>query len=152
MIEKAAGIKFKFVSYDGLAPRMNALLGGHINLTDANLTQKGKVEAAVLRFIAIASEKRDPESPDVPTLKELGMNIVYEVSRGIMVPKGTPAPVRAKLEEACTKAIKEPSFAQAMKLQGTRVAFLNAADYAKFLAKTDDENKVVMTDLGLIKK
>jgi tripartite-type tricarboxylate transporter receptor subunit TctC len=152
MIEKAAGIKFKFVSYDGLAPRMNALLGGHINLTDANLTQKGKVEAAVLRFIAIASEKRDPESPDVPTLKELGMNIVYEVARGILVPKGTPEPVRAKLEEGCAKATKEPSFAQAMKAQGTRVAFLNAADYAKFLAKIDAENKVVMTDLGLIKK
>jgi tripartite-type tricarboxylate transporter receptor subunit TctC len=80
------------------------------------------------------------------------MNIVYEVARGIMVPKGTPAPVRAKLEEACTKATKEPSFVQAMKLQGTRVAFLNANDYAKFLAKTDEENKVVMTDLGLIKK
>lgn len=152
MIEKAAGIKFKFVSYDGLAPRMNALLGGHINLTDSNLTQKGKVEAAVLRFIAIASEKRDPEAPDVPTLKELGMNIVYEVARGVMVPKGTPAPVRAKLEEACAKAVKEPSFAQAMKLQGTRVAYLSASDYAQFLARIDGESKTIMTDLGLIKK
>lgn len=152
MIEKQAGLKFKFVSYDGLAPRMNALLGGHINLTDSNLTQKGKVEAGLLRFIAIASEKRDPESPDVPTLKELGMNIVYEVARGLMVPKGTPAPVRAKLEDACSKATKEPGFAQAMKVQGTRVAFLGAGDYAKFLARIDDENKVIMTDLGLIKK
>ena len=152
MIEKAAGIKFKFVSYDGLAPRMNALLGGHTNLTDSNLTQKGKVEAALLRFIAIASEKRDPEAPDVPTLKELGMNLVYEVVRGVLVPKGTPAPVRAKLEEACAKATREPSFAQAMKLQGTRVAYLNANDYAQFLAKIDNESKVIMTDLGLIKK
>ena len=152
MVEKAAGLKFKYVSYDGLAPRMNALLGGHINLTDSNLTQKGKVEAGLLRFIAIASEKRDPESPDVPTLKELGMNIVYEVVRGVMVPKGTPAPVRARLEEACAKATAEPSFAQSMKLQGTRVAYLNANDYAAFLAKIDNENKVIMTDLGLIKK
>ncbi|MES2196273.1 MAG: tripartite tricarboxylate transporter substrate binding protein [Pseudomonadota bacterium] len=152
MIEKAAGIKFKFVSYDGLAPRMNALLGGHINLTDSNLTQKGKVEAALLRFIAIASEKRDPEAPDVPTLKELGMNIVYEVARGVMVPKGTPAPVRARLGEACAKATQEASFAQAMKLQGTRVAYLNADDYAKFLARIDGESKVIMTELGLIKK
>ena len=151
-IEKAAGIKFKFVSYDGLAPRMNALLGGHINLTDSNLTQKGKVEAGLLRFIAIASEKRDPEMPDVPTLKELGMNIVYEVVRGIFVPKGTPAPVRAKLEDGCAKATREPSFAQAMKLQGTRVAFLNAADYAQFLTRIDGESKTIMTDLGLIKK
>ena len=147
-----AGIKLKYVSYEGLAPRMNAILGGHVDLTDSNLTQKGKVEAALLRFIAIASEKRDPEAPDVPTLKELGMNLVYEVVRGVLVPKGTPAPVRAKLEEACAKAAKEPSFAQAMKLQGTRVAYLNASDYAQFLAKIDNESKVIMTDLGLIKK
>jgi putative tricarboxylic transport membrane protein len=131
---------------------MNALLGGHINLTDSNLTQKGKVEAGLLRFIAIASEKRDPESPNVPTLKELGMNIVYEVVRGILVPKGTPAAVRATLEEGCTKATKEPSFAQAMKVQGTRVAFLNANDYGQFLAKIDNESKAVMADLGLLKK
>jgi len=152
VIEKQAGIKFKFVSYDGLAPRMNALLGGHVNLTDSNLTQKGKVDAGLLRFIAIASEKRDPETPDVPTLKELGMNIVYEVVRGVMVPKSTPAPVRAKLEDACAKATKEPSFAQAMKVQGTRVAYLDSKEYAVFLAKIDGENKQVMTDLGLIKK
>ncbi len=57
LVEKAAGIKFKYVSYDGLAPRMNALLGGHVDLTDSNLTQKGKVEAGLLRFLAIASEK-----------------------------------------------------------------------------------------------
>jgi len=152
MIEKTSGVKFKFVSYEGLAPRMNALLGGHINLTDSNLTQKGKVEAGLLRFIAIASEKRDPEAPDVPTLKELGMNIVFEVVRGVLVPKGTPTPVRAKLEEACSKATKEPAFAQSMKAQGTRVAYLNASDYAKFLDKIDGDSKAIMTDLGLIKK
>ena len=70
MIEKAAGIKLKYVSYDGLAPRMNAILGGHIDLTDSNLTQKGKVDAGQLKFLAIASEKRDPDMPNVPTLKE----------------------------------------------------------------------------------
>lgn len=152
LIEKQSGLKFKYVSYDGLAPRMNALLGGHIDLTDSNLTQKGKVEAGLLRFIAIASEKRNPEMPDVPTLKELGMNIVFEVVRGVVVPKGTPAPVRARLGEACGKATKEPGFAAAMKLQGTNVAYLDADAYAKFLDKIDGENKQIMTELGLIKK
>ena len=151
-VEKAAGIKFKYVSYDGLAPRMNAILGGHIDLTDSNLTQKGKVEAGQLKFIAIASEQRDPDMPNVPTLKELGMNIVYEVVRGLMVPKGTPAPVRAKLAEACQKATSDAEFQDAMKKQGTRVAFLDDKDYAAFLDKIDAENKAIMTDLGLIKK
>ena len=125
-IEKAAGIKLKYVSYEGLAPRMNAILGGHVDLTDSNLTQKGKVDAGQLKFLAIATEQRDPELPNVPTLKELGYNIVYEVVRGLVVPKGTPAPVRAKLVEACGKATSEQAFKDAMKLQGTRVAYLDS--------------------------
>ena len=152
MIEKAAGVKLKYVSYDGLAPRMNAILGGHIDLTDSNLTQKGKVDAGQLKFLAIASAQRHPDMPDVPTLKELGLNIEYEVVRGLLVPKATPEPVRAKLGDACAKAAAEPEYAAAMKLQGTRVAYLNAKDYGAFLAKIDAENKVIMTDLGLIKK
>ena len=152
MIEKAAVIKLKYVSYDGLAPRMNAILGGHIDLTDFNLTQKGKVDAGQLKFLAIASEQRNADMPNVPTLKELGLNIAYEVVRGLLVPKGTPEAVRAKLAEACAKAAAEPEFAASMKLQGTRVAYLNAKDYGAFLDKIDDENKAIMTNLGLIKK
>jgi tripartite-type tricarboxylate transporter receptor subunit TctC len=152
LVEKAAGIKFKYVSYDGLAPRMNALLGGHIDLTDSNLTQKGKVEAGLLRFIAIASEKRNAEMPDVPTLKELGVNVTYEVSRGLLVPKGTPQPVRTKLEQACIKAAAEPEYAEAMKKQGTRAEHLDAKAYGEFLKKNDAENKQITAELGLLKR
>jgi tripartite-type tricarboxylate transporter receptor subunit TctC len=152
LIEKAAGIKLKYVSYDGLAPRMNALLGGHIDLTDANLTQKGKVEAGLLRFLAIASEQRDPEMPNVPTLRELGYDIVYEVVRGLVVPQATPQPIRAKLGEACAKATAEADFAVFMRKQATRVSYLNAKDYAAFLDKLDADNKAILTELGLIKK
>src|SRR5918997_1511832 len=101
LIEKATGTKFKYVSYEGLAPRMNAILGGHVDLTDSNLTQKGKVEAGQLKFLGIATEKRHPEMPNIPTLKELGVNVVYDVNRGIMVPKGTPAEAVNKLSAAC---------------------------------------------------
>jgi tripartite-type tricarboxylate transporter receptor subunit TctC len=152
LIEKATGIKLKYVSYEGLAPRMNAILGGHIDLTDANLTQKSKVDAGQLKFLAIATEKREAEIPDVPTLKELGVNVVYEVARGLVVPKGTPAAVRAKLVEACRKATAEPAFKESMKLQGTRVAFLDDKEYKAFLDKIDAENKGIMADLGLLKK
>ncbi len=151
-IEKKAGIKFKYVSYEGLAPRMNAILGGHTDLTDSNLTQKGKVEAGQLKFLAIGSEKRDPQMPNVPTLKELGVDFVYEVVRGLMVPKGTPAAVRAKLAEACAAAVKDPAFADAMLKQGTRNDFAGEKDYGAFLDRIDAENKAIMADLGLLKK
>jgi tripartite-type tricarboxylate transporter receptor subunit TctC len=152
LIEKAAGVKFKYVSYEGLAPRMNAILGGHIDLTDSNLTQKGKVDAGELKFLAIATEKRSPETPNVPTLKELGVNVVFDVSRGIMAPKGTPADVLAKLESACAAAAKEPAFAEAMKKQGTEVRYLDRKAYAAWLKQTDELNKTIAKDLGLLKR
>ena len=152
LIEKAAGIKFKYVSYEGLAPRMNAILGGHIDLTDGNLTQKGKVEAGELKFLAIATEKRNPELPNVPTLKELGVNVVYDVNRGLIVPKGTPADAIAKLGSACAAAAKEPAFAEAMKKQGTDVRYMDRATYTEWLKKNDELNKNLAKDLGLSKR
>ena len=152
LVEQAAGIKFKYVSYEGLAPRMNAILGGHIDLTDSNLTQKGKVDAGQLKFLAIATEKRHSEMPSVPTLKELGVNVVYDVNRGIMVPKGTPAEVIAKLGSACAAAAKEPEFAHAMKLQGTDVRYMGRAEYAQWLKQNDELNHKLAKDLGLLKR
>jgi tripartite-type tricarboxylate transporter receptor subunit TctC len=152
LIEKAAGIKFKYVSYEGLAPRMNAILGGHIDLTDANLTQKGKVEAGQLKFFGIATEKRNPEMPNVPTLKELGVNVVYDVNRGIVAPKGTPDAVLAKLEAACAATVKEPAFAESMKKQATDVRFMDRKTYAAWLRQNDDLNKNLAKELGLSKR
>lgn len=152
LIEKAAGIKFKYVSYEGLAPRMNAILGGHIDLTDSNLTQKGKVEAGQLKFLAVATEKRLPDAPTVPTLKELGVNVVYAVTRGVMAPKGTPADILAKLEAACAKATAEPRFAEDMAKQGTFVRYMDRRAYAEFLKQNDQLNRTLAQDLGLLKR
>jgi len=152
LIEKQAGVKFKYVSYEGLAPRMNAILGGHTDLTDSNLTQKGKVDAGQLKFLAIATEKRHPEMPNVPTLKELGVNVVYDVNRGLLLPKGTPSEVISKVGAACAAAAKEPEFAKAMKLQGTDVRYMDRGAYTKWLKENDDLNRNLAKDLGLLKR
>lgn len=152
LIEKAAGIKFKYVSYEGLAPRMNAILGGHIDLTDANMTQKGKVEAGQLKFIAIATEKRNPGMPNIPTLKELGVNVVYDVNRGLLAPKGTPEPVLARLEGACAASAKEAAFAESMAKQATDVRYMDRKTYAAWLKQNDDLNRDLAKDLGLLKR
>jgi tripartite-type tricarboxylate transporter receptor subunit TctC len=149
---KAAGISLKYVPYDGTAKRMNALLGGHIDVGDSNLTQKGKVDAGLLRFLANMSEKRTTGLEDVPTLKELGYDVEYSVNRGIMVPKGTPANVIAKLNDACAKATKEPEYAKAMLLQGTEVRYMDPKAYAAYLQKTDVQTKDIAKALGLLKR
>jgi tripartite-type tricarboxylate transporter receptor subunit TctC len=152
IFEKEAGIKFKYVSYDGLAQRMNAILGGHNDLTDGNLTQKGKVDAGQLRFLAIGTEKRSPDLPNVPTFKELGYNVVYAVSRGVMAPKGTPGDVLAKLEAACAEATRDKTYADSMKAQGTDVRYLDRKGFLEFLRQNDVLNKDLARDLGLLKR
>jgi tripartite-type tricarboxylate transporter receptor subunit TctC len=152
MFARAAGIQLKYVSYDGLAQRMNAILGGHVDLTDGNLTQKGKVDAGQLRFLAIATDQRSPELPDVPTFKELGYNVVYAVTRGVMAPKGTPEPILAKLDGDCAKATKDPAFAASMKAQGTDVKYLGRKEYAAFLKEDDEANKKLAGELGLLRR
>jgi tripartite-type tricarboxylate transporter receptor subunit TctC len=152
LVEKAAGIKFKYVSYEGTAPRMNALLGSHIELAESNLTQKGKADAGELRFLAIATDKRSPEIPNVPTLKELGINVIYAVNRGLVAPKGTPKDVLNKLRAACAEGAKDPAFTEAMKKQGTLVHFLDADGYTKFFKENDALNKELAKELGLLKR
>jgi tripartite-type tricarboxylate transporter receptor subunit TctC len=149
---KAAGVKFKYVPYDGTAKRMTALLGGNIDIGDSNLTQKSKVEAGLLRFLANMAEKRTKGLENVPTLKELGYNVSYAVSRGLMVPKGTPAAVIAKLNDACAKATKNPDYAKAMALQGTDVDYRDPKGYGEYLKQADKDTKEVAKDLGLLKR
>ena len=152
MIAQAAGIKWKFVSYEGTAPRMTALLGGHVLLGETNLTQLDKVKAGQLKMLAIATAKRLAEIPDVPTLKELGIDIVYAVNRGIFAPKGTPEAALAKLEEACAKAAKDPAVMDSMKKQGTFVEFMDRKAYADFLQKNDKINADLAQALGYKRK
>jgi tripartite-type tricarboxylate transporter receptor subunit TctC len=151
MIEKVAGVKWKYVGYEGTNPRMTALLGGHIDLAESNLTQLEKAKGGQLRFLAVADEKRLPEIPDVPTLKEVGIDVEYAVNRGFLAPKGTPDAILAKLESACEKVSKDPAFTQEMAKQGTNVRFLGRKAYAEFLQKNDAESAEVAVALGFKK-
>ena len=152
MVEKAAGLKFKYVSYEGTAPRMNALLGGHIDLAESNLTQKGKADAGQLKFLAIASNARHPELPAVPTLKELGIDVDYAVNRGLLAPKGTSAEALGKLRSACGAAARDPGLAESLKKVGTVVRYLDHNAYAGFLRKNDALNKDLAKELGMLKR
>ena len=152
LVEQAAGVKFKYVPYEGTAPRMNALLGSHIDLAESNLTQKGKAAAGHLKFLAIATDKRSPELPDLPTLKEVGVNVTYAVNRGLLAPKGTPAAVLTKLRESCAAATREAGFAEAMKAQGTDVHYLGGNDYVNFLQQNDKVNQDLSRTLGMLKR
>jgi tripartite-type tricarboxylate transporter receptor subunit TctC len=152
MVERGAKVKWKYVSYEGTAPRMTALMGSHIDVAETNLTQLDKVRAGQMRMLAIATEKRHPEVPDLPTLKELGIDVAYAVNRGVLAPKGTPEAALARLEQACARVTQDPAFAQEMKKHGTDVRYLDRKAYGAFLEKEDAANAELASALGYSRK
>jgi tripartite-type tricarboxylate transporter receptor subunit TctC len=115
--EKLSGAKVTYVPFTGSAPQMTAFLGGHVNAifgASDDLTRfKDK-----LRVLAFATETRFPEFPDVPTLKEKGIDMAEAVDRGSAVPPKTPDYIIKKLGAAFVETSKHPDVVAEMKKQG----------------------------------
>ncbi len=116
-LEKLAGIKLTYVPFTGSAPQMTSFLGGHIDAvfgaSDDLTIHKDKS-----RVLAFAMDKRFPEFPDVPTFKELNIDLVEAVDRGVAVPPKTPDYIIKKLEAAYLEVAKLPEIQAEMKRQG----------------------------------
>jgi tripartite-type tricarboxylate transporter receptor subunit TctC len=97
-LNKAMGIKTEYIAFKGTGDLITSLIGMHVDgamgYLPLAIQQKGKV-----RTLAIATEKRHPALPDVPTFKELGINWVDGAYRGIGVPKATPKLIQQKLSD-----------------------------------------------------
>ena len=99
------------IPYKGGAPAMSDLLGGQVDATFMNInTGLGNIKAGKLRALAITSAKRSPLLPDVPTMDELGYKGVLVTSwQAFAAPKGLPADIKAKLNEAIVAGLNDPA-------------------------------------------
>ena len=109
------------------------------------------VKSGELRVLAVLGAARDPVFPDAPTAKEEGYDVSLDLWRGIAVPKGTPAPVIAKLQDAIKKTVESPEFQAAGKNVGFTPAYLPADAFGKLIADDDKRLAEVMKEIGLKK-
>jgi tripartite-type tricarboxylate transporter receptor subunit TctC len=111
MFKAAAGVDILHVPYRGVGPAVNDVVGGHIQLTFAGWGAiRGAVEAGRAKVLAVAQPQRLKAVPEIPTAAEAGLP-GYEFATwfGIVVPKGTPAPVIAKLSQAIHAMQDDPA-------------------------------------------
>ncbi len=146
MLNAAAGVKITHVPYRGAAPALNDLLGGHVDMVNADLpVLLPLVQAGSVKPLALFAAERSPLLPDVPTTTELGLpSVVIENWYGVLLPAGTPPDVRDKLEQSlfaiiATPAIKERLAANGMHDRLGHEAF--AARLAKEFAEWPDTIK-----------
>lgn len=153
LMAQKTGINVKHVPFEGAAPAVTALVGNHIQAVSVSVAEvQSQVKAGKLRILGVMDDKRDALFPDVKTFRDQGIDVVFGTWRGIGLPKGVPAAEKAKIEDAFTKAMKNPEFVETAKKMGLTLNYKNSADFAKFLADNAAMVDQTMASIGLKKQ
>lgn len=140
-IEKATGAKFNIIHSKGFADNLTAALGGHVDVLFGNAGEVlSPYRDGSLRILAVMTDQRMDDLPDVPTLKELGIDVQSYSARGLAAPKGTPQEIVKILTDAFKKGMENPEHLQKMKKLGLQVKYMGPDEYKAFLK--NDEKKV----------
>jgi len=109
VLNQAAGIQLVPVPYKGGGPLSADLIGGQVDLAMASTAAQAQhVRGGRMRALALTGDSRSPTMPDVPTLKELGIDVSAYAWWGILAPAGTPRPIIDKLHGELVKVIQQP--------------------------------------------
>ncbi|MEK7216225.1 MAG: tripartite tricarboxylate transporter substrate binding protein [Chloroflexota bacterium] len=132
--EAAAGAIFRIVHFDGGAPQMTAILGGHVDIAFDNVGSIVKrVKSGEVRALAVMDTQRSKFLPDVPTTVELGYpSVISSSTRGIAGPKGVPDAVVKKLQDTFKKAMENPEHVKKMEDAGLAIKVMLGEEYAKY--------------------
>jgi tripartite-type tricarboxylate transporter receptor subunit TctC len=135
MVEEAApGALFRIVHFEGGAPQMTAVLGGHVEVAFDNVgTVFRRIRTGEVRALAVMDTQRSRFLPEVATTPELGYpTVISSSTRGIAAPKGTPPPVIKRLEQALKKAMEDPEHVKKMEDAGLALRVMVGEEYAKY--------------------
>ncbi len=151
-LSMVAGIKFTHIPHKGIAENNTALLGGHIDIISDSSGWAPLVDAGKFRLLATWGDKRSDRYPQVPTIKEIGYDVVARSHLGVIGPKGIPKPIVAKLAEAFKKALDDPEFLSVMKKMDMPTYYLGTEGYEKYMRSDFENIGKLVQKLGLSKQ
>jgi tripartite-type tricarboxylate transporter receptor subunit TctC len=149
-LDREMGIRTTYVPFKGTGDMIGSILGGHVSAAMSYSTlaiqQKGK-----MRMLAVATERRLPQFPDVPTFRELGINWVDGAYRGIGVPKSTSPSMRKQVSDMMDAINKDPELRKRMQDGGFEVTDITLEMVPAFMKERTQEYMNSAKTLGLVK-
>ncbi len=149
-IAKREKVEITHIPSKGTNESEMALMGGHIHFAAGDFTHS-LIEAGETRLIVLFREEHSEEYPDVPILKDLGYDYPFAIYRTIAAPKGVTDGVIKKLEDAFTKATKQPDFIKGLKELRTPFLYRNSKDTDAYLLHNYEFFGKAIRDAGLAK-
>jgi tripartite-type tricarboxylate transporter receptor subunit TctC len=147
--KQSGGIKWTHVPFKGAAETNAALLGGHVDAVADSTGWAALVNAGEFRLLVTWGANRTKNWPDVPVLKDVGIDLIANSPYGIAGPKGMDPKAVAVLHDAFAKGLKEPSYTAALEKFDQELFYLNTSDYAKYAAEAIEDGKKLVDELGL---
>ena len=130
-LERLAGIEMNHIPYRGSGEVMQALAARQVSL----FTDQGNlIRQYSLHPIAVFSESRAREFPEVPTMRELGYDLVFTIWSGLYLPAGTPREVLDRTEAACLRMMAAPAVVDGLKRMDMPIEVRRRADFAAYNA------------------
>lgn len=152
-IERLTGARFNVVSMKSGADAMTAVLGGHVHATAENLGEMlPHIEAKKMLLLGVPAEKRLAGLPNVPTMKEHGLDLHIGSGRGFATPAGIPREAQTVLEDTVAKVHKSAAWRDYMAKNMYEDVYLNAEDFGRHLAERHAEMNKFLTEIGLAHK
>jgi putative tricarboxylic transport membrane protein len=153
LIQAATGVAFSYVHTRGGSEAMQNLVGGHVHLATPNPSETlSQVQGGLVRVLAAAAAARLPILPDVPTLKERGVDVEYHVFRGVAMPAGVPAEAMAFWEDVLRKVTASERWKREY-LDRLALApeFAVGAEALERVASTERLYRTTLRELGVIR-
>ena len=125
------GLDIRHVPYKGSGPAAVDLMAGHIDMM-LDTGSLNNIKAGKLKALGVAAEKRIPELPNAPTMKEVGVPMVANAWYGVMLPAGAPKDITEKLNAAFNKVLRDPEVKLHLQSIGAQVDGGSVADFTKF--------------------
>ena len=151
-LAQKTGVQLTAVPYKGSNEALAALLGGQISMMSGTTEFAPHVQSGKLRVLATLGAKRAAAFPDVPTLRESGVDIVNESPFGIGAPRGTDASVVRTLHDAFRASLDEPMVKSVYARFMLPMIPMNPAEYEGFARRTVATERATLARLGLLKK
>lgn len=152
LLEKVAGIQLNYIVFNSGGEVNAALMGGHIELAVSNPGEALELaKANKVRLLGVYAEKRLAGAPDVPTLKEQGLDAIYVQNRGLVAPAGIPEDARKAIEGAFQKYMKSDTFKKYVVENMLSEAWMDGATFGKWLDKEHARYAVLLKEMGLLK-
>jgi tripartite-type tricarboxylate transporter receptor subunit TctC len=150
-ISKRTGIPITTVPFTGGADAVSALAGGHLVIGGGHPSEVWPhIKAGRFRPVGVALDKRDGILPNIPTLREQGIDVATWGSvKGAAVPVGTPPEIVSYLDSTLKKVCDDAEFKKTMASIGQPIDYLNAKDWAAFLPRAQKDYGDLIKELGI---